>query len=141
LFQHFEDLFARNGAAKPADDQMSGFAAMNPQFSMGRPGFFPPHQNQAPISFRLDGDNVACFNPGLFPGFGGNHHLAAFANYGVHGMNLAQTWLAGNAGFLETKNRLAGQVAATFMSRDGHLGVPRRLGDAIPQCGTAVTGW
>ena len=96
MFQHFENLFARNGAAKPADDQMSGFAAMNPQFSVGRLCFSLPHQNQTPIPFRLDGNNVARFNPGLFPGFGWNHHLAAFANCGMHEMNLAQTLLAGN---------------------------------------------
>jgi hypothetical protein len=152
LFQHFEDLFARNGAAKPGDDQMSGFAAMNPQFSVGRFCFFLPHQNQTPIPFRLDGNNVARFNPGLFPGFGWNHHLAAFANCGVHEMNLAQTLLAGNEGFLETKKpalkpergieNLKLERADPAM-RDSAMSLPKRgrrsatAPTRIPQCGTA----
>jgi hypothetical protein len=123
LFQHFENLFARNGAAKPADDQMSGFAAMNPQFSVGRLCFFLPHQNQTPIPFRLDGNNVARFNPGLFPGFGWNHHLAAFANCGMHEMNLAQTLLAGNKRHWRT--HLSWKLLAPAEAEMGAIKKPR----------------
>jgi hypothetical protein len=46
--------------------------------------FFQSHQDQPPVAFRLNRDNITAVNPRLLPGPGGTDHLTAAVNGGMH---------------------------------------------------------
>jgi len=75
---------------------MPGLAPANPEFCRNKLWPFQPNQNQPPVAFWLNGDNITLVNPRLLPGFGGDHHLTATVNGGMHSQNLMQALLTGN---------------------------------------------
>jgi len=76
---------------------MSAFSILDLNFVLLRAGLFEPSEHDSAIPFWFHENNVSLVNPGLFPGFHWDDHLASIVNGCSHWESLMQALLPVNA--------------------------------------------